>query len=118
MFLAGRLSDPFFEKMEFFMPNIAHVAGVSIARRTHYMFFFFFFFFGKVQFVDSLYSKKFSWPKNFVKSYRQAVCQEFIFVKHRSSRKKLTMFFSAQLGVVFVVCLLLTSSQQHIHDFF
>ena len=39
-----------------------------------------------------LYSKKFSSAKNFVKSARPAVCQEFIFVKRRSSLVALRSF--------------------------
>ena len=52
-----------------------------------------------------LYSKKFSSAKNFVKSDRQAVRQEFIFVKHRVA---LVFGRSVRLLIVYL----------HIHDYF
>ena len=53
----------------------------------HTAIFFLFFFFVKL-----LYSKKFSSAKNFVKSDRPTVRQEFIFVKRRSSLVALRSF--------------------------
>ena len=53
-----------------------------------------------------LYSKKFSSAKNFVKSDRQAVRQEFIFVKRRVAR--FVFGRSVHLLIVYL----------HIHDYF
>ena len=56
--------------------------------------------------IKVLYSKKFSSAKNFVKSDRQAVRQEFIFVKRRVAR--FVFGRSVRLLIVYL----------HIHDYF
>ena len=56
--------------------------------------------------VDLLYSKKISSAKNFVNSDRQAVRQEFIFVKRRIAR-----FVFGRSNRLLIVYL-------HIHEFF
>ena len=56
--------------------------------------------------LEVLYSKKFSSAKNFVTSDRQAVRQEFIFVKRRVAR--FVFGRSVRLLIVYL----------HIHDYF
>ena len=52
--------------------------------------------------VDKLYSRKFSSAKNFVKSNRQAVRQELIFVKRRSSLDRLFVVRSSLFCFLFI----------------